>query len=282
MLGASLNRVFKLPSGVRIVKRSSEAAGTPPHFDWSAIAERFLWEDGNRTDEKESRQGVFHPSGGIHPKCGACPRAHAFELLSAPLSPMQIPAKILKVFSNGKDRHKGLQELFEKMAKAGFMGIDSAEREVHCTHHSLPISGHADLILSLQGHFYVFDFKTWSSINCSKTFEPKFEHRVQLITYMGIKGIKAGYMIYENKDTQEWLGPMKRFRVDFDPKLFGEIEEYCASIYEGALGRQLPEFETAVCNRNKKFCAYTEICDRERAGKITWSVDPRKQLPVIQ
>jgi hypothetical protein len=159
------------------------------------------------------------------------------------------------------------------------MGIVKAERELPVQHPTLPIFGHMDMRLTMQdGWQYAFDYKTMSSKGCAKTYEPTFKHRTQLLCYMGPVGITAGYFIYENKDTQVWLAPMERFRVDFDPQIYAEIEQFCLSILEMARDQRVPKFSEAVCDSCITFCHYREICKKERAKEITWKhIDGRTE-----
>jgi hypothetical protein len=255
------------------VQLPEEPAGIPPNVDFNAIYEAFSYKYTNDPEERSRgrTRGVFHPSSGLHPKSGLCPRSVIFELVFAPMSPTQIPGFLAKILDMGSNRHVGLQQTFKNMAALGFMGIVHAESEVACVHPTLPIQGHMDeLVTTNVGWRYALDFKTWSEANCAKTFEPEWKHRIQLNTYMGIMGIRTGYMIYENKNNQKWLGPPNKFRVNFSNELYEETEQFCRDVLTEVGNEQMPPFLEKVCKANLMFCAYFEVCQQENNGAVRW------------
>ena len=274
-IGAILKRTLKPAAAPPLKWKLPQVRpiGEAPRYDWASITDNFVWKwlnDPKRKAEHAS-SGIFHPSAGLHPDIGTCKRTLVFELIFAPVSRASIPSQLAGPLQNGTDRHEGLHKLFERMAAESYMGITKAERELSCIHPYLPISGHADMRLTMKdGWQYLFDYKTMSSSNCAKTYEPTFKHRVQLTTYMGILGVTNGQMIYENKDNQKWLGPMDRFRVDFDPNLYAEIEGFCTDILSLVKDETLPAFDKKECDSCIKFCWYQDICTQERRGKVDW------------
>ena len=249
-----------------------EPLGMPPAVDFNALYEMFFYDYTNSLERRAERpRGIFHPSSGLHRESGLCRRQLVFELLWAPLSKTNIPTILCKVLDAGTNRHVGLQKAFHNMAKARFMGIAKFEDEVHCVHNVLPLRGHMDgLVTTMSGYRYALDFKTWGSKSCAKTFEPEWKHKLQLNTYMGIKKVKAGYMAYENKDNQMWLGPMEKFRVNFSEKLYKETEDFCWDVLDDVDRKELPEFSETDCKACLTFCAYTAICKAERNGEVGW------------
>jgi len=252
--------------------RKPEPPGLPPAVDFSAIFDAWEYSTENSVENKSKRKrGIFHPSSGLHHNTGLCQRQLMFELMSAPLSPTNIPGRIVKVLHAGSDRHVGLQSTFKRIAKAGYMGIVDVKDEVHCVHPVLPLSGHMDLLVTTAPGFrYALDFKTWSEKNCAKTFEPEWKHRVQLNTYMGMYGVRTGYMWYENKNNQTVLGPPQKFRVNFSNELYEETEAFCTDVLRDLAEQRLPEYEEKTCKDNITFCAYKEICDAEREARAGW------------
>lgn len=254
------------------LKWMEEPPGLPPRIDFGTIYETFSVNYTNSVEHKEKRRrGIFHPSSGLHHDSGNCPRTVIFGLLLAPLSKTAIPSLLCKVLDAGNNRHVGLQAVFKNMAKAQYMGIVAFADEVPCSHHTLPLAGHMDgLVQTKAGYRYALDFKTWSSKNCEKTFAPEWKHFLQLTTYMGLYGVKAGYVIYENKDNQKWLGPPDKFRVNFDPKVYGEIEQYCFDILQFVVNKEMPIFDEKTCKANIMFCPYAGVCGKENDGQLKW------------
>lgn len=267
------------------VQLPDEPAGVPPNIDFATLFDTFFTPWYNHPDRKSERtRGIFHPSSGLHSSTGLCERSLIFELVFAPMSPTNIFPKLAKVLDSGSNRHVGLQRVFHNMAKAQHMGVIHFEDEALCKHPWLPLSGRTDgLVVTNWGWRYLVDFKTWSSKNCEKTFEPEWKHKVQLNTYMGILGVKAGYMIYENKDNQTWLGPPNKFRVNFDTNLFAETEAFCVEVLTLVSRQEMPAFDEKVCKDNLTFCPYQGICDQEKLSQVVWDDfdmrdDPTKLL----
>lgn len=272
-LGKAIRRVSgNRTSGETAVSLREEPAGSPPNLDLPAIFDAWTYQFTNDPKRREERKrGIFHPSSGLHPQSGLCVRSLMFELLFAPLSPTNIPTRLGKVMDAGTDRHIGLQARFEKLAEAGYMGIVDFKKEVRCIHPWLPLSGSMDgLIVTNAGWRYAVDFKTWSSNNCAKTFEPEWKHRIQLNTYMGIAGVKTGYMWYENKDNQTVIGPPSKFRVNFSNELFEQTEGFCVEVLKLVAHETMPDYDEAICKANIMFCAYTEVCELHRHGNTHW------------
>jgi hypothetical protein len=241
--------------------------GRPPNIDWVSVVDSHLWNHHNKPAPDDGRrQGVFHPSAGLHSSIGNCPRQIIFDLLCSPKTPTRIPANLRKILDNGTNRHVGLEKYFYEMADLRHMGIQSFEGELAVEHPVLPIYGHADGRVGFtNGWRYIIDFKTASPKSCAKMYEPEFKHRVQINTYMGCLGERAAYVIVENKEGQKWLGPMNpNFRVDFDAKLFEETEEYCIDILTMVKNETIPDFDQTVCNASLTFCAYQGVCDQQR------------------
>jgi CRISPR/Cas system-associated exonuclease Cas4 (RecB family) len=264
------NRTSGVPSSVK--RLPAEPAGTPPNLSLGSIYESFVYQRENSVEQKKKRErGIFHPSSGLHEKSGLCPRSLIFELLCSPLSRTNIPSRLVRVLEAGTGRHTSMQATWRDIAEAGHMGIVKAEPEVHCVHHVLPLKGHMDILLTTNaGWRYAVDIKTWSSNNCAKTFEPEWKHRVQLNTYMGMAGVKVGYMIYENKDSNVWLGPDEKFRIPFSKTLYEETEEFCKDILRLVVNQDMPEFSESVCKANVMFCPYKEVCTAEKEGTTSW------------
>lgn len=253
-----------------------DPGGTPPHVDWVTLTDTYLWNYYNIPDPTR-KQGIFHPSAGLHPEVSNCKRLIMFDLLMAKRSKLKLSAKLIRVLENGTNRHHGLQSMFANMAKHRWMGVTGYQHEVLAIHPTLPLSGRADgLIVMSSGHRYVHDYKTIGPDEFDKTYEPKFIHRCQINTYMGMLGVRAGYMIYENKKGQAWATPMPKFRVNFDPGLFSEVEQYCYSIMQLLGTRQLPEYSEKTCKDNITFCAYEQVCNAHRSKVATFdNIDQR-------
>jgi PD-(D/E)XK nuclease superfamily len=303
---ARLGNIFGRPTGKTeaspkkapsaLASLPSPPAGRPPDVDWFMLADSYLYEHGNAPNEGRT-QGVFHPSAGLIHEQGHCLRQIVFDLLCAPRSSTLAEPQLLRIFENGHNREVGLDKLFQGMADKGHFGIVRYERQIPAQHKRLPIAGTADARITMRnGHRYILDFKTINKNNGEKTNKPSNKYALQLNTYLGLLGEKTAYVIYEVKDNQSWLKPAINFRLDFDPDLFAQTEQFCEEImHEYVLGKiKIPAYEELVCKGKSKFdaaitlCDYRAICEKHRAKpnaqKWDWRTDDvkKRHLEVIQ
>jgi hypothetical protein len=283
-LSRLLNAVFETKKKpLRLVPKAPvQGHSLAPHLDWQSVADDFLWRFQNDFTQRDRTRGVFHPSNQLHPTSGACRRQIMFDLLYAPMSNGSIPSSLGRVLQNGTDRHGGLQKLFSDMAHAGWAGIVKADHEVFLQHPVLPLSGKADTILTTNhGHRYLFDYKTISPKKFDQLYSPEYGHVLQLTTYMGMAQVKTGYLIYERKSDQKWAGPMDRFRVEFDPVLYAEIEQFCCDILAEMRDEQIPAFHEPTCKSNITFCFYQSICKQHQLGQVDF-IDIDQRAPSVR
>lgn len=253
-------------------KVTKEPEGRAPPVDWAVLTNMFLQKDINAPDTKR-RQGIFHPSSGLTADTLGCDRQMVLDLICAKQTPSKINPKLAKILENGNNRHVGLQAMFERMAEQRFFGIVKAEREVSLQHPTLPLAGHADMIVTMQkGWKYLLDFKTIGSSGFKDTFSPKPAHRVQLNTYMGMAGIGSGYVIYENRDSLDWATPMDpKFRVNFDAALYLETEQLCERYLRMTSREELPEKVEKTCKAAITFCKYEGSCTAHEKNMATFA-----------
>lgn len=289
-----MGRVFRIPPK-KIALVSPQVlpmpAGKPPHVDWATVIDTHNFSWSNNPDNNHRKQGIFHPSNGLHPENNNCLREIVLDLVHAQRSwRRSMPSKVIRAMDQGTDRHAGLHGYFQKMAEARHFGIVKYEQDLKAVHPTLPLEGEADgRVTTQQGWRYVLDFKTISKKNAEKTFEPSFQYFLQVNTYLGLLGEKAGYLVYEVKDGQTFLGPMERFRVDFDPAIYAQTEQYCRDLLEWVNAEQIPEFDAEVCKASIMFCWYVDVCEAHQRGELTFQdIDQRdeatrrRHLPVIQ
>lgn len=264
----------------------AEPAGIVPHVDWNAVADSYLYNTGNVGWTKR-KQGIFHPSTGLHPSINNCRRQIMLDLMCADRSPQSIPASVHRRLENGTDRHVGIQRMFSGMAETGHMGITYYQPEVHAVHGV--IEGHADgLIVFNNGHKYLHDYKTKATKQMAKLYANEPQHVIQLNTYLGALDVRTGYIIYEDKDSQAWATPLDKFRVDFNPDTWRETIAFCNDVLKEMKSGKLPEFDEPVCKSNLMFCAYQSACTKERQKLATFAQldkrnpeQKRKHLAVI-
>lgn len=194
--------------------------------------------------------GWFHPSS----LGGDCDAQLAFRFLGAP-AVQEISARTQRIFDNGSGRDAFLKR---DSTRAGVSLIKKEEdREILI----LPLRIHGELDdwaeNPLTHHRYVVDFKTMHAKEWEELKEVKPAHHIQLHPYMIAKETTEGFVLYENKDNQDW----KLMSANFDNKIWESITTRIKRIIErldqGHVDRnpvsctRCPFFANGVCSANQ-------------------------------
>jgi hypothetical protein len=89
------------------------------------------------------------------------------------------------------------------------------------------------------------------------------EHHIwQVHAYMLLTGMDLWYVLYENKDTNDW----KEFRIERDPLITDEILRYVKSSRSVIELKQLPEMLPDCKEKIGAYrgCNYTDVCERSK------------------
>jgi hypothetical protein len=257
--------------------------GREPEVDWDRVHDMGLHAIGNDPAEKEPggygprSQGVFHPSAGLHPDGGGCPRAVLFDLMHAKRSPTKILTNVLKSMDNGTARHAGMQKLFVHMAQRRLAGMEAVYQDVRLSYPPAAIGGSADMIVVMQsGAVYLIDIKTSSPAKFKNLFKPSWGHVLQVNTYMGMAGVKTAYVLTEDRATLEFAKPNSKFRVDFSSALWDDTLGYCHGMLRILRAEQIPAYDEGVCKSNLMFCDYEAVCVAERRRLADFSAIDRR------
>ncbi len=93
------------------------------------------------------------------------------------------------------------------------------------------------------------DYKTGNII----TGEPKIQHVRQLNTYMDIKGVRDGVVIYVNKDN--FL--LKPYPIKYSPDLMIQTVGRCATVFNSILEKRVP---IKVKGDECSYCNHKDLC----------------------
>jgi CRISPR/Cas system-associated exonuclease Cas4 (RecB family) len=107
----------------------------------------------------------------------------------------------IAIMSNGTEGHTRLEQVFEDA------GILEA-KEVEIKLQDPPIRGYIDLIVNFQNERVIGEIKTTRSEAFEwrvATGKPKENNLLQLLIYMRAQNCQHGFLLYENKNTQEFL-----------------------------------------------------------------------------
>jgi CRISPR/Cas system-associated exonuclease Cas4 (RecB family) len=152
-----------------------------------------------RREPKFSRKYSFAPSA-IGYGNGNCPRYWYLAFNGADVVDETDPLS-LAIMSNGSSGHNRIQELFRES------GILVSE-EVEVKLKDPPVRGFIDVMIRWEDEVIVGEIKTTRSEAFSHrqlTMRPAANHLFQILVYMKATGKKNGFVLYENKNTQEIL-----------------------------------------------------------------------------
>lgn len=167
--------------------------------------------------------GYFHPSHFGEP----CDANLAFWFLGAP-AVQTISAKLQRIFDLGHGRDADLKR---DTAKAGISLIKKeSDRKIEIP--LLRIRGELDewVVNPANDEKFIIDFKTMNSRFWTELKTVKHDHHLQMLCYEFGKETYKGFVLYENKDTQEW----KLWPANFDNDMWqGEIVDRITRILKG-------------------------------------------------
>jgi CRISPR/Cas system-associated exonuclease Cas4 (RecB family) len=168
------------------------------NFDYSEFAK--LLEDSYlsmRKDGKNTKKKTFSPStvGYGH---GNCPR-YWFIAFNGANFEEQFDAGAIANMMNGTYAHDRLEKIIENTGL-----LKEKEREILSD--DPPIRGFADVVLDWNGAEIVGEIKTTKEEQFAlrqSSMKPSSNHLLQILTYMKVTGATEGFLLYENKNTQE-------------------------------------------------------------------------------
>lgn len=219
--------------------------------------------EGVEASEGEYRQdpGWFHPSG-LGDECDA---KLAFMFLGAP-GLQSISARTRRIFDNGSGRDEYLKRDSQNTGLSlvdptKIIVIDGVEHEADrwIQINELYIRGELDdwIRHPTSGNQYVVDFKTMNSRLWNELEDAKPEHVIQVHPYMFAKGTGYAFILYENKDTQEFKLKPANFNPEIWNNIVNRIRRILQGLQENYVNRnavncsRCPFFANAVCAANE-------------------------------
>ena len=126
-------------------------------------------------------------------------------------------ARELRVFDNGHCRDRDIKRY---MLESGLSRVGHDD-DRHIRIPYLRLSGEIDDIVAHPetGKWWILENKTINPYGFSGLNQPKPEHVLQVMAYMGATQIDDAVVLYENKGDQAWRG----FYVPFSKKIWGDI-----------------------------------------------------------
>lgn len=247
-----------MPQQSEALRRLAQMSSTHPAGTWFVAALEGVQAS---ADSYRRDPGWFHPSG-LGDDCDA---KLAFAFLGAPGISV-ISARTRRIFDNGSGRDEWLKNDVQRTGLSlvdprRIIEIDGVKHEADrwIQIDDLYIRGELDLWVKHPSNDreYVIDIKTmradlWEALEVA---EP--HHVIQVHPYMFAKGTGYGFIMYENKNTQE----IKMKAANFDRAIWnnivGRIRRILQGLQEGYVTRnavhcsRCPFFDNGVCAANE-------------------------------
>lgn len=158
--------------------------------------------DGRSPSDRAKKS--FAPSG-IGYGAGKCARRWYYDFTGGVMREENNDPIGIANMAYGTEAHERIQGLFERSGT-----LVEAEREVSTIGHDTlpPIRGYVDLVINWQGEEVVGEIKTTSQesyVSKKAKSQGAGYHLLQVLIYMKVLGLNKGFLLYENKNTQQML-----------------------------------------------------------------------------
>lgn len=216
----------------------------------------------------------FAPSG-VGYGSGTCPRQWFYSFTGGVVREEDADAMSIANMAYGTDAHTRLQKVFED---SGIL-VEAERRVVTDFDDPVlpPIFGFADLIIKWQGEEAVGEIKTTtqeSYVSKKAKSTGAGYHLLQVLIYMKVLGLNKGFLLYENKNTQQLLIVPVTWNVA-NIKLVEDALDWMNKVYanwkEGTLPKRPFKSDRSVACKS---CPFTKHCWEDTDGTVT--------LPVLE
>ena len=212
-----------------------------------------------RREPSDRAKKSFAPSG-IGYGAGRCARRWYYDFEGGFLRVDDADPVGIANMAYGTEAHERIQGLFEKSGV-----LVEAEREINTigSEEFPPIRGFVDLIIKWQGEETVGEIKTTSQesyVSKKAKSQGAGYHLVQVLIYMKVLGLNKGFLLYENKNTQNLLIVPVTWNVA-NKKLIDDTFEWMNKVYKAWQDGNKPtrpfrSEKSVVC----KTCPFVNFC----------------------
>lgn len=157
-----------------------------------------------RREPSDRAKKSFAPSG-VGYGSGTCPRQWFYAFSGGILREDEPDALSIANMDYGTEAHARIQKVFKQ---TGILVEDERKVVTDDKPELPPIFGYADLIIKWQGEEAVGEIKTTtqeSYVSKKAKATPAGYHLLQVLIYMKVLGLNKGFLLYENKNTQQLL-----------------------------------------------------------------------------
>lgn len=183
---------------------------------------RFVKQVMTRGGESQERAGL-HASAMLAGDAEYCVRKQVLSLFYKQAQGEQLPVNVLRIFEEGNAVHEKWQRMF---IRGGYSSPDELDVTQYCEKYQLSYS--PDIICEIP-EFY--DGKMVGELKSVNTYQ--FQKMVrhpsawkQCLFYMHMTGIKKGFVLCEDKNTQE----IKLEVYDYDPSQVSKFIDRCEEV----------------------------------------------------
>lgn len=200
-----------------------------------------------RLRRRKHELGWVHVSDASNP----CDRVIAALLLGYQLPQEERSPQKQRIFENGTYMHLRFYNYFLSLPPPFDVEIAVALRR-------WPLVGEADVIVT-HPEFgrHIIELKSMNHEQFKILGNPQSSHAAQLNGYLGLAGLEAGQLWYENKNTQE----VKTFFYAAQPEVFIETQERLLAIVKTMLTGLLPQ-GCGVCGLDNHIGGLTGVEER--------------------
>lgn len=213
-----------------------------------------LYTDKIRPAQEKTKKS-FAPSG-IGYGSGTCPRYWHLAFSGVEFIENTDELAIANM-ENGKYVHERLQKMFQDSA----LEVE-LEREIRNEYP--PIFGFADIVMKWEGQDVIGEIKSMKEEMYALrrvNMQPVPYHKLQLLIYMAVTGIKEGFLFYENKNTQEFM-IIPVSMTERNQKIVDQTFEWMRTIWDNfnAEEPKLPERPFKKSSKECKYCPIKDAC----------------------
>ena len=215
----------------------------------------------NRNLDRYAKKHTFSPST-VGYGYGMCPR-YWFIAFNGCEFEDNFDAIAIANMENGKQAHERIQTLLEGAGLA-----KELEREILCN--DPPIRGFADMIVDWYGTEIIGELKTVrDEVFAARqtSMAPTTSHLIQLLLYMWVENLDEGFLMYENKNTQELLlipVHMNEKNIAKIDGLFIWLQEVYDNFKDGGLPMRPFKKTSSAC----KYCPIRKHCWDSEVGEV--------------
>lgn len=244
----------------------------------SPIAESFL-NQLTQSIERTANKNAYLPSTHYKPSSMNCMRNMYYQMVRTPLDENFKEMALVGIGESGTDRHERIQKAIMDMKANGFdceyidvaeyiqeqgitdivvKGKRGVETQLFNVHWN--ISFLCDGIIKFKGKYYIFEFKTESTLKWAKRNSVDPAHYKQATAYALCLGIDEVMFVYENRDVCTKKAYVFKVTPEMKEDLICLIDSCDEYLDLGVVPPKPMNITTKTC----QYCAYRSKCRRDK------------------